>query len=256
MPEKILVHNAASSNARPGLSVFFPCYNDAETIGSMCLMAAKSARELTDNFEIIVIDDGSTDHSAEVLRDLAQQMEPRLTVVTHPKNTGYGAALRSGFAASSREWILYTDGDAQYNIREMKNLVEKISDKVDIVQGYKIKRCDPVHRIIIGLVYKYLMKWLFRLNIRDIDCDFRLLRRSVFDKVVLHHDSGVICIEMVKKMQDAGFRFVEVGVSHYFRKHGCSQFFNFRHLSRVMINIIRLWLELKVFKPKDQKQAQ
>src|SRR5690606_30769854 len=139
-------------------------------------------------------------------------------------NRGYGGALRSGFASGEKEWIFYTDGDAQYDVRELERLVERAGPDVDVVQGYKIQRHDPLHRIVIGRLYHWFIRMTFGIRLRDVDCDFRLIRRAVFDKVVLTRDSGVICAEMMTKIQRAGFRIVEVPVHHYQRAHGKSQF--------------------------------
>jgi len=227
------------------ITAFCPCYNDGGTIASMVLLMDETCRELTDDYEIIVVDDGSTDHSRMVLEELKSRYE-KLRVILHEKNKGYGGALRSGFAAAKKELIFYTDGDFQYDVTELKNLLPAMKDGVDIVNGYKVARADPLHRKIIGRIYHYLMKLLFGFKIRDVDCDFRLIRRYVFDKINLKYNSGVICIELVKKLQDAGFKFAEVPVSHYFRAYGKSQFFNFKRVLKVGINIIQLWWELVI----------
>lgn len=227
------------------LSVFFPCYNDKGTIASMVFEAKKVAEKLTSDFEIIVIDDGSTDGSRELLLDLKKQV-PELRLVFHEKNSGYGAALRSGFRAATKDLIFYTDGDAQYDVRELPLLFEKLVPDIDIVNGYKIKRSDPLHRIVVGYIYQYAMRWIFWLPIRDPDCDFRLIRRKVFDKVNLESSTGTITIEFVKKIQQAGFRFAEVGVHHYFRIYGRSQFFNFKRVFKTLWKLVFLWFELMI----------
>lgn len=225
------------------ISVFFPCYNDAGTIGSMVELATLTCRQIAKQFEIIVIDDGSKDNSRQILGELAQ-VNPYLRLVLHEKNRGYGGALISGFATASLDWVFYTDGDAQYDVGELALLAKKVSDKIDIVQGYKIKRHDPWYRIVIGNIYNFGVKLAFGIKIRDVDCDFRLIRRSVFDKVRLTHQSGVITVEMVKKIGEAGFEFAEVPVAHYNRTYGSSQFFNWRRLVRVAIELLQLWQEL------------
>src|SRR3989337_1844982 len=238
---------AKSRKLISSISAFFPCYNDAGTIASMVELATLTLKKLTSDFEVIVVDDGSSDASRQILKELASKNK-NLRLIFHEKNRGYGGALISGFSKSRREWIFYTDGDFQYDVSELAKLVEKVSDKVDIVQGYKIKRHDPWYRIIIGEIYNFGVKLAFDLKIRDVDCDFRLLQRGVFNKVKLVHQSGVITVEMVKKIQDANFKFTEVAVSHYFRSYGRSQFFNFRRIFRVGVELIELWRELVLSK--------
>ena len=232
---------------KPGITAFCPCYNDGGTIASMVILMDETCRKLTDDYEIIVVDDGSSDQSRKVLEELKVKYE-KLRVILHEKNKGYGGALRSGFAAAKKELIFYTDGDFQYDVTELKNLLSAMKDGVDIVNGYKIARSDPLHRKIIGRMYHFLMKLLFGFKIRDVDCDFRLIRRSVFDKVTLTYDSGIICVELIKKIQDAGFKFAEVPVSHYFRAYGKSQFFNFKRILKVGTNILQLWWQLVIKK--------
>jgi len=232
---------------KPGITAFCPCYNDGGTIASMVILMDETCRKLTDDYEIIVVDDGSSDQSRKVLEELKVKYE-KLRVILHEKNKGYGGALRSGFAAAKKELIFYTDGDFQYDVTELKNLLPAMKDGVDIVNGYKIARSDPLHRKIIGRMYHFLMKLLFGFKIRDVDCDFRLIRRSVFDKVTLTYDSGIICVELIKKIQDAGFKFAEVPVSHYFRAYGKSQFFNFKRILKVGTNILQLWWQLVIKK--------
>jgi hypothetical protein len=128
----------------------------------------------------------------------------------------------------------------------MTRLWHALDDTVDLVNGYKISRSDPFHRIVIGRIYHHTVKLLFGLQVRDVDCDFRLLRRSIFQQVLLEKNSGVICLEMMKKIQDAGFRIAEVPVHHYHRAYGKSQFFNFRRLFKTGVDVAKLWVALVV----------
>jgi glycosyltransferase involved in cell wall biosynthesis len=230
---------------KPGLSVFFPAYNDSGTIASLVITALQSARRLTPDCEIIVVNDGSADGTAAIADELARSY-PEVRVVHHERNRGYGGALRTGFATATRDLIFYTDGDAQYDPAEMALLWERFDDSVDLVNGYKISRSDPLHRIVIGRVYHHTVKLLFGLKVRDVDCDFRLMRRTIFDRVHLEKNSGVICLEMMKKIQDAGFRIAEVPVHHYHRAYGRSQFFNFRRLAKTAVDVAKLWVDLVV----------
>ena len=229
----------------PSLSIFFPCYNDAGTIPTMVIRAAQAAREVTEDFEIIVLDDGSHDDSVRILEEVKCAI-PQLRVIEHDRPSGYGGNVRAGIAASTKEWVFYTDGDAQYDSREIKLLVEALGPGVDVVNGWKLKRRDPLHRILIGLAYQYFVKLIFGLTIRDVDCDFRLMRRSIFDVVQLESVTGTITFEMVKKIQDAGFKFAEVPVHHYYRQYGGSQFFNFPRVARTLIALVGWWWRLVV----------
>jgi glycosyltransferase involved in cell wall biosynthesis len=228
-----------------GLSVFFPAYNDSGTIASMVIRTVKTAAELTPDFEITVVDDGSADGTADIADELARTY-PQVRAVHHPKNRDYGAALQTGFRSATKELIFYTDGDAQYDPAELSVLWARMTPDCDLVNGYKISRADPLHRIIIGRVYHYIVSTLFGLTLRDVDCDFRLMRRSIFERINLEKTSGIICVELMKKIQDAGFRIAEVPVHHYHRAFGKSEFFNYRRLFRTGRDLLILWYALVV----------
>jgi glycosyltransferase involved in cell wall biosynthesis len=228
-----------------GLSVFFPAYNDSGTIASMVIRTVKAASALTPDFEIIVVDDGSADGTADIADELARTY-PQVRAVHHPINRDYGAALQTGFRSATKELIFYTDGDAQYDPAELADLWAKMTPDADLVNGYKISRSDPFHRIIIGRVYHHIVSLLFGLKLRDVDCDFRLLRRTIFERINLEKTSGIICVEMMKKIQDAGFRIAEVPVHHYHRAFGKSEFFNFRRLFRTARDLLLLWYALVI----------
>ena len=229
------------------ISAFFPAYNDAATISSMVIATLLTLPKVTDDYEVIVVNDGSPDHTGEMLGELAR-VYPEVRIITHEKNRGYGGALMSGFAAATKSWIFYTDVDAQYDPRELPRLVAAVTGDCDVVNGYKIERFDPLHRVVIGRLYHHIVRLLFGFRLRDVDCDYRLIRRAVFDKVSLDSTSGTICLELVKKLQDLGFRFKEVPVHHYHRAHGKSQFFNFPRLIKTAKQLMGLWWVLVVKK--------
>jgi glycosyltransferase involved in cell wall biosynthesis len=227
------------------LSVFFPAYNDAGTIASLVIQAVTIAARLTPDFEVIIVDDGSQDSTGRIAEELARTYR-EVRVVHHPTNRGYGAALRTGFATATKDLVAYTDGDAQYDPSELDMLWRRLTADADVVTGYKISRSDPMHRIVIGRIYHHVVRCMFRLQVRDVDCDFRLMRREIFDRVRLERDTGVICLELMRKIQDAGFRVVEVPVHHYHRTHGRSQFFNLRRVFWTGIDVLKLWIQLVV----------
>ena len=232
--------------SQTSISAFFPAYNDWGTIASQVILTARTLAGLTDDWEIVVVNDASPDHCADVLEELAK-LVPNLRVVTHETNRGYGGALRSGFAAARKEWIFYTDGDAQYDVTELP-LLWAARDGAELVNGYKISRHDPLHRIVVGSLYHRLVKWAFRLESRDVDCDFRLIHKRVFDAIELTRDTGLICVELVSKIEKNGFAVRYVPVHHYQRLHGKSQFFNFRRVAEVALGMGRLWWDIMVRK--------
>ena len=202
-------------------------------------------RKVTDDFEVLVVDDGSKDQTGAILDRLAAEL-PFLHVIHHEHNLGYGAALITGFKNAKKDLIFYTDGDGQYDVRELHNLLAQLKANIDLVNGYKVKRADAWYRIFIGAMYRRAMRWTFRLSIRDVDCDFRLFRRYIFETISLESRSGVICVEMAKKFELAGFRMVEVPVSHYPRIYGRSEFFRVRHLVFTFKGLLKIWWTLVV----------
>ncbi len=230
---------------RPSISAFFPAYNDAATIGSVVRAAGRVLAGIGCEFEVVVVDDGSSDGTGRVLEELSAEC-PFLRVITHERNRGYGGALISGFSNCRNDLIFYTDGDGQYDVGELLTLLEGLGPDVDLVNGYKIRRADPAYRRVIGRLYHHAVTLLFGIRARDVDCDFRLFRRDLLDRVELKCCSGVICVEMLKKFQLAGGRMVERPVHHYPRSSGRSQFFRPRHILGVFRQIFGLWFELVV----------
>jgi glycosyltransferase involved in cell wall biosynthesis len=232
--------------ARYRLSVFFPAYNDAQALPALIANTFEVLSDYGEDYEVLVIDDGSTDDTAEVLERLRDKHPDHLRVVTHSENRGYGGALRTGFAEARHELVFYTDGDGQYDLGELPRLLTAMTPEVGLVNGYKLERQDPWHRIAIGHVYNRFARFLFRIRIRDIDCDFRLIRRSVLEKLDLTSTSGTICVELVRKIELSECEVVEVGVHHYPRRHGRSQFFRVRSLLTTLLQLLLLYSRLVV----------
>ena len=235
----------AVSAARPSVSAMFPCYNDATTIARLVDEVHRALEPLTAALEVIVVNDGSSDGSREVLDDLAATRS-WLRPIHHDRNRGYGGALISGFTAAQHDWIFYTDGDGQYDASEAALLVPLATDDVDVVQGFKLGRGDSWYRKVIGRVYHHTVKLLFRLPVRDTDCDFRMFRRGLVVAHPLVSTSGVICVEMMRGFAAQGARFVETPVHHYRRPSGRSQFFRVPAIARSARQLLQLWWRIMV----------
>jgi glycosyltransferase involved in cell wall biosynthesis len=229
------------------ITVFFPAFNDAQSIGSLVTDALAVLSTLVGDYEVIVVNDGSTDETAAVLAEMARK-EQRLKVVHHGRNSGYGAALRTGFSHASKDLVFYTDGDGQYDVRELASLYPLLTDGVDVVNGFKKSRADDFRRKLLGDMYNNLVRFLFRLPIQDVDCDFRLIRRTALQRIQLSSSSGAICVELVYKLHRAGSVFAEAAVHHYPRMHGRSQFFTLRRVARTALDVLLLWVRLVVLK--------
>jgi glycosyltransferase involved in cell wall biosynthesis len=228
------------------LSVFFPAYNDALSLPALIPAAFSILEEYVREFEVIVVNDGSRDNTADVLTDLQGQYGPRLRVITHPANRGYGGALRSGFQAARMDYVFYTDGDGQYDVRELPLLLAQARPHIGFVNGFKLKRHDPWHRVLIGRIYNATARTLFRIRISDIDCDYRLIRRELLENLNLTSTSGTICVELVRKVELTGCHSAEVGVHHYPRLYGRSQFFRIQSLLTTLRQFLSLYRRLVI----------
>jgi len=228
----------------PSLSVFFPAYNDAPSLPGLLAKTFAVLGEYVAEYEVVVVNDGSYDNTGAVLEELRQLYHPQLRVVTHPQNRGYGGALRSGFEAAGKEWVFYTDGDGQYDVGELPKLLALAGPRTGLVNGYKLERHDPAHRIWIGTIYNFCARLLFRIRIRDIDCDYRLIRRKLLQAIHLTSTSGTICVELVRKLELSGCEVREIGVHHFERKYGRSQFFRIPSLLTTFYQLLRLWVRL------------
>lgn len=241
LPADTATH-ALPSVLATGISVFFPAYNDAPAIASLVRTAFQLLSGLDARFEVIVVNDGSRDSTASVLESLQSELGSRLRIVTHPVNRGYGAALRSGLSAARYPWVFYTDGDGQYDAAELALLLPRAAPDVGLVNGYKIRRHDPIHRVWIGRIYNRFIRFLFGVRLRDIDCDFRLIRRSIIPPGRLTANGGAICLELALLAESSRLAVVEVPVHHYPRRHGRSQFFRISPLWNTFRELTALYL--------------
>jgi len=231
---------------RPRLTFFFPAYNEEENVAETIRRALDEVGSLVGgSIEVLAVDDGSTDRTREIAEAAARE-DPRITVF-HQENRGYGGALRAGFAHARGQLIGFSDGDLQFDLREMARLLEPIDDParpVDAVIGYRIKRRDPPHRIFIAKTYNAIASIVFGLRVRDIDCAMKLFRREVFDGLPLTTDSPFLSAELLIKLHARGERIAQVGVTHYPRAAGTNTGASFRKILRTFRDIGRLRLAL------------
>jgi glycosyltransferase involved in cell wall biosynthesis len=202
----------------PSLSIVLPCYDEEPNVAAAVAEADAAASRFATEHEIIVVDDGSRDRTRAIAESLAAA-NPRVRLVAHERNRGYGAAVRSGIVASRSGWVLLTDADLQFDLSELRSLLPLAADN-DLVAGYRIDRADPVARRLAAHAWNRLMRLTFRVAVRDVDCAFKLVRGSAVRALDLESDGAMISTELVARGQLAGWRIAEVGVHHRPRRAG------------------------------------
>jgi glycosyltransferase involved in cell wall biosynthesis len=209
-------------NGRPiRLSIFFPAYYDELNIPKVVAGALRVVRELEiDEYEIIIVEDGSPDRTGEVADELAARY-PRVRVVHHPKNLGYGMALRTGFTEARLDYVFYTDGDNQFDLQELKKFVALLPG-TDIVSGFRIQKQYSAYRRVTSSIYNFILRVLFDIRDRDVDCAFKLYPTELFRRIELESRDAFIDAEIAIKARLLGYRSTEVGVKHLPRLDGVS----------------------------------
>jgi len=220
------------------LSVFFPCHNEQDNIEKLTLRTLKMLEAISDDYEVIIVDDGSTDQTAQVAQKLSQQ-SPHVRLVQHPVNQGYGAALQSGFRAAKKQWVFYTDGDGQFDIDELPPLI-KLTDQYDIVTCYRINRQDPLLRKFNGWAWTKLVNLLFHFKLRDIDCAFKLYRREIFDHIEMQSNGALIDTEILARAKKQGYTMTQTPVRHYPRTAGTQSGASIKVILRAFKELFKL----------------
>ncbi len=200
------------------ITIFFPCYNEEQNVERVTREALDVASRISDDYEIIIVNDGSKDRTAEIADRLSRE-NPAIRVIHHEINKGYGAALQSGFKNATKELVFYTDGDGQFRIEEITKLLPLI-EKYDIVSGYRIDRQDPFIRKVNAFLWGVLVNALFKIRVSDVDSAFKLYRRKIFDEITLTSQGALIDTEILAKAKAKGYTLIEVGVNHYPRVAG------------------------------------
>lgn len=225
------------------LSIFFPCYNEEANVENMVRLAQRVLPEVADKWEIIPVNDGSKDKTGAIIDRLAQE-DPNVRPVHHEKNKGYGGAVISGYNASKYENVFFTDGDLQFDLREITLLIEKL-DEGDLILGYRKNRRDPAMRKLNAFMWGTLVKFLFGFQVKDVDCAFKLMKRKVVDKVQLSAGGAMVSTELLARSNKAGFRFVEVGVTHFPRVAGTQTGANLKVILRAFKELFRLYGKIR-----------
>lgn len=220
------------------ISVFFPCYNEQENIRRVAEGAVKVLEGLGADYEVILVNDGSRDRTGAVAEELAAA-NPRIKVVQHPANLGYGAALQSGFRAATKDLVFFTDGDGQFDLGDLPPFLDLIGH-YDVVCGYRVHRQDPLVRRFNGWCWTRLVCLLFGLKVRDIDCAFKLFRRQVLEGMELLSTGALISTEVLARASRKGCRIVERPVQHYPRLAGRQTGANWRVVLRAFRELLRL----------------
>lgn len=228
----------------PELSIFFPFWNEEDNIERVVTSAIPVAKKLARKWEMLLIDDGSSDNTVKIANSLAKQ-HPNIRVIPHSPNRGYGAALKSGFAHALYDYVVFTDGDGQFDFSEISKFLEKI-DAVDIVIGFRKKRHDHPFRHLLMNLLKVWDFVFFGFYYRDIDCGFKLFQKDAIEKLLpLKSEGAMITTEILAKARKKGLKIAEVEVSHYPRKFGDQSGGNFRVIFRAVRESIMLWFDMQ-----------
>ena len=230
------------------ISVFFPCFNEEGNIEQTVQEAIHILERIGLVYEIIIVNDGSTDQTGKIADKLADTNK-KIRVIHHPKNLGYGEALKSGFYNAKYPYIVYTDGDGQFDFSEVTKFLKEIENH-DLVIGYRIKRQDPFFRILFKKGWKATLFLFFGLTLKDVDCGFKMVRKKVLETIphLQSQRGAMINAELAIKAKKSGFKIAQVGVNHYPRRSGRPTGANINVILRSFIDLLRLWWKLK-----DQK---
>ena len=227
-----------------GLSIVLPCHDEAENVDRAIDEATTAGELVADAHEVIVVDDGSSDATRELAAARAAE-DPRVRVLVHDVNRGYGAAVKTGIAAARLEWIFLTDADLQFDMTELSRFAP-LAPSCDIVAGYRVHRADPPHRLLNAAAWNFLVRRVFHVGLRDVDCAFKLMRRDVVQPLPLASDGAMVSTELVIRARDAGARIVELGVGHRPRAAGRSSGASPRVVVRAFRELRAVRAELRV----------
>lgn len=240
--------------ASPALSLVFPVFDEEENLAELMEGACKIGAELAENFEVVVVNDGSRDRSAEIIDTWAER-EPRIRVIHHSRNSGYGAALRAGLGEARGEWIFFSDADLQFDLNQLRDLLVHAA-RYEIVAGYRSPRRDPWPRLLIAAAWGAIVRVFFGLRVRDIDCAFKLFKRQVIESIPLASVGAFINTELLVRARASGFRIHQVPVRHRRRRHGRQTGAHPRVLLKACAELGALYGELRTVTRKRGTRAE
>jgi glycosyltransferase involved in cell wall biosynthesis len=235
-------------NRLTSLSVFFPSYNEEPNVKRMVDAFRGVLPQVAEDYEIIIVNDGSQDKTGEVADQLAKE-DPKVRAVHHEENLGYGAAVRSGIKASTKEYLFFTDGDGQFDVSQLSLLVPLVP-QYDGVIGFRLNRQDPWIRKLNAWAWNRLVRLLLGLKVRDIDCAFKLFYRKVFEGIELESSGAMVSTEMLVKIKDKGYKLQEVGVLHSPGVAGKQTGANLRVILRAFRELFRFYGKVKEARTK------
>jgi glycosyltransferase involved in cell wall biosynthesis len=229
------------------LSVIFPAFNEEANIRRTVETIRGVLPKIATKWEIIVVNDGSTDATALTCEELKARY-PEVKAIHHERNRGYGAALKSGIMSAKYDLIFFSDSDGQFDFRDLQQLI-RWSEDYDIVVGYRAKRHDPLYRRLNALGWNILVRFVLRIKIRDIDCAFKLFRRSVFDHIQIRCVGAMVNTEILAQATQLGMRIHQVKVNHLPRRYGKQSGANVRVIAKAFRELCRLWRKLRHVAP-------
>lgn len=228
----------------PAISAFFPAYNEEKNIAVTVNSALKILPQIAKDFEVIVVNDGSTDKTAEVANKITSE-NSKVRQIVHEKNLGYGAALATGFYSARFPLVVFTDADLQFDFGQIQKFLEKIGE-ADLVIGYRIRRAEGIIRKLNAEGWRFLNFLLFGLRVKDIDCGFKLIKKRVFARIPkLESKGATISAELLVKAKKAGFKILEIPVSHYPRRLGQPTGANLAVIAKAFYELFKLWRKLR-----------
>lgn len=225
------------------LSITFPCYNEEANVERVTRAAVEIGRKVADDFEVVVVNDGSKDRTGEIAERLAAEI-PQVRVVHNNPNRGYGGALARGFKESRKNWIFYTDGDGQFDFNELPKVLPLLETH-DVVSCYRLDRKDPFMRKLNAFAWSTLVNLLFRIGLRDIDCAFKIYPKTFIDRVELNSRGALIDTEMLAKARNLGLRIAQMGVHHYPRTAGQQTGANLKVILRAFKELFKLYGQIR-----------